>query len=247
MIEYIALGIVQGLTEFLPVSSSGHLAVLERLFGLSEQGVAISIILHLGTLGAVFVFFFRDILAALRNKRMIVFVLIVTCITGVIGVLGKDFFESLFTSVKAIAIGWIATGIILLLTKRCMNNSRTAVTNRDASILGIAQGIAIIPGVSRSGITIATMLYLGIEKVSGFTVSFLASIPAVAGAALLEAKDIHGTIAGDPRALAIGFVCSFGAGLFALWALKRVIAHARFHLFAYYCFACAIITLMWVK
>lgn len=247
MTEYIVLGIVQGLTEFLPVSSSGHLAVLERIFGLSEQGVAISIVMHVGTLGAVLVFFFRDIRAALRNKRMIVFILIVTCITGTIGVLGKDFFEALFTSVKAVAVSWVATGIVLLLTTRCMNNKRVTVTNRDALILGITQGIAIIPGISRSGITISTMMYLGVEKLSGFTVSFLASIPVIAGAAALEAKDIRFACAGDPVPMAAGFLCSFGAGLFALWALKRMIAQAKFHYFAYYCFLLALITLIWVK
>ncbi|HNQ50440.1 MAG: undecaprenyl-diphosphate phosphatase [Candidatus Omnitrophica bacterium] len=247
MIEYIILGIVQGLTEFLPVSSSGHLAVLERLFGLSEQGVAISIVMHVGTLGAVFVFFRRDMLAAMRNRRMILFIFIVTCITGVIGVLGKDLFESIFASVKAVAAGWIVTGTILLLTKRRMHNTRAAVNNRDASILGITQGIAIIPGISRSGITIATMLYLGVEKIKAFSISFLASIPAIAGAAFLEAKDIGFVLSGDPVPLAAGFLCSFGAGLFALWLLKRVLVQAKFHYFAYYCYALAVITLVWVR
>ncbi|HQJ15297.1 MAG TPA: undecaprenyl-diphosphate phosphatase [Candidatus Omnitrophota bacterium] len=247
MIEYIILGIVQGLTEFLPVSSSGHLAVLERLFGLSEQGVAVSIVMHLGTLGAVFVFFWRDILAALRDRRMIVFILAVTLVTGVIGVLGKEFFESLFTSVKAVAAGWVATGVILLLTQRFMGNSRTAVAARDAGILGFAQGIAIMPGVSRSGITIATLMYLGVEKVTGFTISFLASIPSVAGAALLEIKDIGGAVTGDPAGLAAGFACSFWAGLFALWLLKRMIVRAHLHLFAYYCFLLAVVTFIWIK
>jgi undecaprenyl-diphosphatase len=247
MIDYIVLGIVQGLTEFLPVSSSGHLAVLERLFGLSEQGVAISIVMHLGTLVSVLFFFYRDILEALRSRRMILFILVVTCITGAIGVLGKDFFESLFTSVKAIAIGWIATGAILLLTRRFAHNDRKTVTVKDAAILGITQGIAIIPGVSRSGMTISTMMFLKVEKMAGFAISFLVSIPAIAGAAVLEAKKIHFAVSGDPVQLATGFFCSFAAGLFALWLLKSAIARARFHYFAYYCFALAAITLIWIK
>jgi undecaprenyl-diphosphatase len=247
MIEYIILGIVQGITEFLPVSSSGHLAVLGRLFGLSEQSVAISIIMHLGTLLAVLVFFFRDILEALCSKRTVLLILAVTCITGLIGVLGKDFFESLFTSVKAIAIGWIATGVILLLTKRFMHNDRKTIGMKDAMILGVTQGIAIIPGVSRSGITISTMLFRGVEKMTCFTFSFLVSIPAIAGAALLEAKKIHFAFSGNPVQLATGFFCSFAAGLFALWALKQMLAKAKFHYFAYYCFALALITLIWIR
>ena len=247
MIEHIVLGVVQGLTEFLPVSSSGHLAVLERLFGLQENGVAISIVMHLGTLFAILVFFWRIILEALCSRRMVFFVLIVTCITGAIGVLGKDFFESIFTSVKAVAAGWIATGFILLLTRRFMANQRTAVTVRDAVALGVAQAIAIIPGVSRSGITISTMLYRKIDKLTGFNISFLVSIPAIAGAALLEAKDIHFAFSGEPVYMATGFACSFFAGLLALWLLKRVISKAKFHYFAYYCFAIAVITLIWIK
>jgi undecaprenyl-diphosphatase len=247
MIEYIILGIVQGITEFLPVSSSGHLAVLGRLFGLSEQSVAISIIMHLGTLLAVLVFFFRDILEALCSKRTVLLILVVTCITGLIGVLGKDFFESLFTSVKAIAIGWIATGVILLLTKRFMHNDRKTIGMKDAIILGVTQGIAIIPGVSRSGITISTMMFLGIEKMTCFTFSFLVSIPVIAGAALLEAKKIHFVVSGNTAQLATGFFCSFAAGLLALWALKQVLAKAKFHYFAYYCFVLALITLIWIR
>jgi undecaprenyl-diphosphatase len=162
-------------------------------------------------------------------------------------VMGKDFFESLFSSAKAVAIGWIATGVILLLTRRFMHSDRKTVTMKDAAILGVTQGIAIIPGVSRSGITISTLIFLKVEKMTAFTVSFLVSIPAIAGAAVLEAKKINFAVSGDPVPLAAGFFCSFGAGLFALWALKRVIARAQFHLFAYYCFALAAITLIWIK
>ncbi|MFA6384548.1 MAG: undecaprenyl-diphosphate phosphatase [Candidatus Omnitrophota bacterium] len=247
MIEYIILGLVQGVTEFFPVSSSGHLVVLERVFGLAEQGVAISIVMHVGTLVSVLIFFFQDIIGALRDKRMVLFILVVTCITGVIGVLGKDFFESLFTSVRFVAMGWIATGLILLLTRRFMGQGRKTVTIKDAVILGATQGIAIIPGVSRSGVTISTLLYRGIDRMKGFTVSFLVSVPVIAGAAVLEAKKINFVVSGNPVPLAIGFFCSFAAGLFALWILKRAIARARFHFFAYYCFVCAIITLIWVK
>jgi undecaprenyl-diphosphatase len=247
MIQYIVLGIVQGITEFLPVSSSGHLAILERLFGLSDKAIAISIVMHGGTLAAVLVFFWRETVEALCSKRMVLFILVVTCITGVIGVTGKDFFESLFTSVKAIALGWLATGAILLLTKYCMAAKRTALNMKDAMILGVTQGIAIIPGVSRSGLTVSTMLFRGVEKMTGFAVSFLVSIPVIAGAALLEAKKIHFALSGNPAQMAVGFLCSFCSGLLALWVLKRSIARSRFHYFAYYCFVIAAITFIWIK
>jgi undecaprenyl-diphosphatase len=247
MIDYIILGIVQGITEFLPVSSSGHLAVLGKLFGLQEQGIAISIVMHLGTLLAVIIFFFRDILEAFSSRRMLAQILIVTLITGVIGVAGRDFFESAFSSIKIVAAGWIASGVILLLTARFMHSIRKEVSVKDSVILGFAQAAAIFPGVSRSGITISTMLFRGVEKMKGFRFSFVASIPAIAGAALLEARDINSAFSADGAKLAVGFFCSFASGMFALWFLKRALAKARFHYFSYYCFAAALIALIFVK
>jgi undecaprenyl-diphosphatase len=247
MIKLIILGIVQGFTEFLPVSSSGHLAILEKLFGLTEHAVALAIVLHLGTLVSVCVFFYRDIISALRSKRIVLFILVVTLITGVIGILGKDFFETLFSSVKAIAIGWIATGFLLLLAQRSMRGVRSTVSVKDAMILGVTQGVAIIPGVSRSGITISTLLLLKIDKMTAFTFSFLVSVPAIAGAALLESRKINSAVSADPKQLVIGFVCSSAAGLFALWFLKRAVKNAQLHYFAYYCFVLAAIALTWIK
>lgn len=247
MIELIILGIVQGFTEFLPVSSSGHLAVLQKLFGLSGQAVEVSIILHLGTLFAVMVFFFKDCLNALRSARVLGYIAVVTLITGSIGVFGKDFFEGLFMSSKAVSIGWIASGIMLLMTARFLKGSRSSMGLKDALILGVTQGIAIIPGVSRSGTTISTLLFRGIDKMSAFSFSFLISIPAILGATLLEAKDIGFALKGDPAGLAAGFTVSFISGIAALFLLKRMIAQKYFHVFGYYCVLIGTLTFIFLK
>ncbi|MFA4842394.1 MAG: undecaprenyl-diphosphate phosphatase, partial [Candidatus Omnitrophota bacterium] len=191
MIKYIILGIVQGLTEFFPVSSSGHLAILLRAFGISSGQVAISVILHLGTLLALCIFFFKEILGLYRRPKTLLLIFIVTCITGIIGISGKGFFEELFSNPKFVAFSWIVTGVILILTGKFTQAKRHTVNTKDALILGATQGIAIIPGISRSGITISTLLFRGLDRETSFRFSFLASIPAIVGAAMVEAKDIN--------------------------------------------------------
>ncbi|OGX19457.1 MAG: hypothetical protein A3K54_04965, partial [Omnitrophica WOR_2 bacterium RBG_13_44_8] len=190
MLKYIILGIIQGVTEFLPVSSSGHLVIAEKLLGINEHLVAVSVILHLGTSLALVIFFFRDILNLLRNLRLLSYIIIVTLITGIIGLSGKDFFERLFASPKLVAAALIITGIILLLTKKFMQAKRNTLNLKDALVLGLTQGFAIIPGISRSGMTISTLLFRGLDREVSFRFAFLASIPAVFGAAILEAKNI---------------------------------------------------------
>lgn len=247
MFKYIILGITQGLTEFLPVSSSGHLAVLQKLLGISGHEIAVSVILHLGTLLAVFIFFFKDIMGLFCEMRKILLIFIVTLITGAIAIIGKDFFESLFSAPKLVAVGWIVTGIVLIFTSRFMSNNRDRVGIKDACALGFSQGLAIIPGLSRSGVTISTLLFRGLDRKTSFTFSFLAAIPAICAAALMEAKDISLALRLDPKSLMAGFICSFLAGLAALQILKFVINKARLYYFGYYCIVIAIITLIFMR
>lgn len=247
MIKYIFLGIAQGLTEFLPVSSSGHLVIIQKVFGIHGEAVTLSVILHMGTFIAMVIFFFKDILKLLRNPKMLFLIIIVTFITGVIGILGKDFFEELFSLPKFVALAWIITGLTLVLTRKFMNTERNKVTAKDALILGATQGIAIIPGISRAGITIATLLFRGLDKETSFRFSFLASMPAVLGAAILEAKKINFVFQSAPRNLLAGFLFSLLTGLIAIWMLHLALRKAKLYYFGYYCFLVAIITLLFVK
>jgi undecaprenyl-diphosphatase len=247
MFKYILLGIIQGLTEFLPVSSSGHLVIAQRLLGMSGEGIALSVVLHLGTLVAVIVFFFNDILKLLRDIKSIGLILLVTLITGTIGVLGKDFFEGLFSSPKAVAVSFIITAAILLSTRKFNQAKKDKVGLKDAVILGFTQAVSIIPGISRSGTTISTLLFRRIKKEECFKFSFLVSIPVILGAALLEARKVYFAMEKDALSLIAGFIFSLLTGIAALGILKLVIQRAKFYYFGYYCIIIAVLTLLFVK
>ncbi len=247
MLKYALLGVVQGLTEFLPVSSSAHLVILQKILGLSGEELVVSIVLHLGTVLALTVFFFKDILGLLRNIKWLLLILIVTAITGVIGIAGKDFFEGLFASVKLAAAALLVTGVILILTRRFRRPNREMLGLSDALFLGFAQGLAIIPGISRSGITISTLLFRRLTWEVSFKFSFLASIPAILGATLLEAKKIDFAIQGKFGDYALGFVFSFITGLFSLWLLKLVLRKSRLDYFGYYCVLVAALSLIFIR
>lgn len=247
MISYILLGIIQGVTEFLPVSSSGHLLIMQKVLGMSGEEIALSVVLHLGTICALIIFFFKDILAALRNLRLLFFIIIVTIITGTVGILGKGFFESLFSSVRLAALALILTGIVLILTKKFMHAKRDILDIQDVTILGFAQAIAIIPGISRSGITISALLFRKIDRETSFKFSFLASIPVILGASFLEAQKIDFALKTNFKNFILGFIFSFLSGLFSLWILKLVVRKAKFHFFGYYCIFIAIITLLFIR
>lgn len=247
MINYIILGVVQGLTEFFPVSSSAHLVIIQRILNINTNVIATTVVLHLGTSLALILFFFKDILKLLRDLKLILFILIVTGITGVVGISGKDYFESLFSSVRLIAVALLVTGTILILAQKFIQGKRNKVNFLDAIILGFTQGIAIIPGISRSGTTISTLLFRKIDRQTAFRMSFIASIPAVLGAALLESKNIALNFHDNANNLAAGFFSSFLTGLIALWALKLIIHKAKLYYFGYYCIIIGVASLLFIK
>lgn len=247
MIKYVLLGIVQGITEFLPVSSSGHLVILQRILGITHDQLAISVVLHLGTGFALVIFFFRDLGRILRDLRLLWLLSVTTAITVIIGLLGKDFFENLFTSVAYVAFALLVTGAMLIFTRRFMAGKRNNLDFKDAAILGVTQSIAIIPGISRSGITISTLLFRGIDREKSFYFAFLAAIPVIFGAAIFELRKVGFALRAAPRDLAIGFLASFFTGLLSLWILKSVMRRAKLHYFGYYCIAAAIITFLFIK
>ena len=247
MFKYILLGIVQGATEFIPVSSSAHLIFIEKFFKMDTASLALPVVLHLGTVCSLLVFFYRDIIKALRSASTLFFIIVVTVITGTIGILGKHFFEALFSSVRCAAAALLVTGIILLATKRARSGSRDMLGIIDVLILGLTQGLAIIPGISRSGITISTLLFRKIDKETCFKFSFLAGIPAIMGAALLEAGSIHAALNGQVRGFAVGFIVSFIVGLVALWLLRSLVVRAKLYYFGYYCFIVGILILLFAR
>ena len=247
MLNYIILGIIQGLTEFLPVSSSGHLVIFGKLLHLGGNQIALSVVLHLGTVLSVLVFFRKELRVFLKDRKLLLLGALVVLITGLIGILGKDFFEKLFVQSKTVAIAWVFCGVILICTRNFNRPGKKSLNFKDAVILGLTQALAIIPGVSRSGITISTLLFRRIDQSFAFTFSFLVSLPLILGATILEAKDIRLLAQADIHKLSAGFIFSFITGLCALYLLKRVLENSKFYYFGYYCIFMAIITFIFIK
>ncbi|MGE5196923.1 MAG: undecaprenyl-diphosphate phosphatase [Deltaproteobacteria bacterium] len=247
MFNYIILGIIQGLTEFLPVSSSAHLVIMQRMLGIHGEEVIISVVLHLGTAAALCIFFFKDILTWLRNSKMLGLLAATTLVTAAIGVAGKRFFESLFSSVFAVGIALMVTGVILILTRRFKPGREGKDLNiKDALILGLTQGLAIIPGISRSGITISTLLFRKMDRETSFRFSFISAIPVILGAALLKARDIGDFSWAHIHDLSVGFIASLVFGLISLKVVKIFLSRAKLHYFGYYCILAAILTLLFL-
>ncbi len=246
--EAALLGMIQGLTEFLPVSSSGHLVVFQHLLGFKEPELFLDSALHVGTLVAVCIFFHRDLkemtTATLRLRmddpqtRLVAAVLIGSIPTALIGLVFKEPLEALFASVSTVGIMLIMTGIVLTLTGFVSKNHArlSSVPWYAALAVGVAQGLAITPGISRSGATIAAGLFLGLNRELAGRYSFLLAIPAIFGALLLQLGAENLGSAGL-LPVAAGFCTAALVGLFALKVLMAVVRQGRLAYFAPYCFA----------
>jgi undecaprenyl-diphosphatase len=250
--ESMFLGIIQGLTEWLPVSSSGHLALTNGLFGW-QLPVLFYVLLHLGTLLVVAVFFRKDIVEVLKAfarrdfesewGRLGILVTVGSIPTAVIGYLFKQLFESFFDNLLVIGLALLATGFLLFVSERRVGDR--ALSYPDSLLVGIAQGIAIIPGVSRSGATISTGLLRKAKRDMAFRFSFLLSIPAVLGATAVELGDSELLFSNvDIVAVALGVVASMIVGYLTLKVLQRVIISQKLHLFAFYCWAIGMLVII---
>lgn len=248
IIEAIILGLIQGLTEFIPVSSSGHLVILHDLLGVEDGGLAFDVALHIGTLLALAVYFRRDILlllASLVRKSThthLARLLIAATIPAVIaGVVLQDLAEDSFRSSQLVAINLILVGGFMLAAERFASRRKQHQTlqsmgKRHALIVGVAQALAIIPGVSRSGSTMSAGLLTGLDRVSAGKLSFLLAIPITFGATLKIATSGTDIPPGQQTPLMIGIVVAFFSGLFAIRFLLGFVARHSLAAFAYYRF-----------
>jgi len=244
-LDAILLGILQGLTEFLPVSSSGHLVLAEAILGVKQPGVSFEVVVHLGSLLAVLIFFRQPILGMihslfnrqLKSERATIWYLVVGTIpAAVLGLLLEDYFEAAFSRPFYSALALLVTGGILLST-RWAANRRRPLSWRNALGIGLAQALAILPGISRSGSTISAGLHAGVEPSRAAEFSFLLAIPAIGGAAVLkghELLNLPSELAGPYLAAA---VVSFLTSLLAVYLVLAAVRRGRFEYFAYYCFA----------
>jgi undecaprenyl-diphosphatase len=251
-VETVIFGIIQGLTEWLPVSSSGHLAIAKEFFDW-QPPIIFYVLLHIGTLVVIVAFFRRDIAEILKalvrrdfeseDGKLGIFVMLGSVPTTVIGYVFRDIFASFFDNLLIVGGALLATGVLLFVSKRRKNNK--ALSYLDSFFIGIAQGIAIIPGVSRSGATISTGLLRSVNKEVAFKFSFLLSIPAVLGAAVAQLGDLNLLVSnGDVAAVVVGVLVSMVVGYLSLKALQRIVMKQKFHLFAFYCWAAGILVVL---
>ena len=262
IIEAIILGIIQGLTEFLPISSSGHLVIFQQFFNIQEADVAFDVMLHLGTLIAVLIYYRKDVLELIsefilligswiRGERpkllepdrpyriLMIMVILATIPTALIGLLFKDIFVKLFNHMNVVGYALIVTGILLWISNRFVGNRKKAenMTILDALTVGIVQSVAMIPGISRSGSTIFAGLFKGFTPEFAARFSFLLSIPAILGAVVLEGKDVLSSASTfhDFLSVASGFLAAAISGYIAIRILITLLNRKKFNYFAYYC------------
>ena len=254
LFQALVLGIVQGLTEFLPVSSTAHLVITQNYFGLKGPILLIfDIVVHLGTLLSLLVYFRKDFLSFFSNsqnterkitRRVVWLIFLATIPTGVIGLLLKKWMEENFNSLMITVVTLLINSVILWSVKWVRDGNRREMKNAmDAIWIGIAQGISILPGISRSGATCATALWLKIKAEEAARFSFLIAIPAIVAATVVVIPESVQYFSADMWPVMIaGFVSAFISGYIAILILFRVMLRGQFHYFAIYTALLAIVT-----
>lgn len=263
--QALLLGLIQGLAEFLPISSSGHLALAQLLFGLEDGMLLFDVALHIGTLAAVFVVFWGDIKAlvssgvalfqpsrrreaAKRPHTRLILLIVIALLPLLVGILFKGKIEELMSNALYIGIALVVTAIVIKLTdyiKPGKKNERSASVT-DAVVVGVMQAAALTPGLSRSGMTISGGLLRGFDRDFAFRFSFLLSIPAILGATLLEVVDAvqEGFDMALLLPMLLGAAVAAITGYIALLLLRKVLISKRFSWFAWYCLAAGAVTIV---
>jgi undecaprenyl-diphosphatase len=266
----IALGIIQGITEFLPVSSSGHLVLLQNVFGMTEPELLLDIWLHVGTLTAVFVVFFKEIVSILtmlinfprlyrkhkglaamfkenQEVRLAGLIIFGSIPTGILGLVFHEMAEQIFSSVQIVGIMLLITGTFLWLTRWANIHGRplNRMKISDSLFVGLAQGLAILPGISRSGATISAALFLGIDRELAGRFSFLLCIPAIAGAMILSLNSPVANSTIPAAGIFAGTVAAGLTGFFALKILLKLVRKGHLYYFSPYCWVLGSVALAW--
>lgn len=263
MWQAILLGIIQGATEFLPVSSSGHLVLVPYWLGWDPPGLTFTVAVHLGTLVAVFLYFWRDWLRVFRgaikllrswnlddpDSRLFVFLIIGSIPAGVIGLLFNDFFEKAFNNPEVVAVFLLVTAGVLIFSERQGEKATQDVdemTWQDSVFIGLAQLLALFPGVSRSGSTIAAGLFRGITRIEAARFSFLLGTFAILGAGLLAGLDLLNTdnLSSQLPILLGGFVSAAVVGYLAIAFLLTYLRERKLYIFAGYCAIVGLVSLL---
>ncbi len=258
VLEALILGIVQGLTEFIPVSSSGHLVLLHDWLGVQQSGLAFDVALHAGTLLALILYFRKDLTSLTESifkggpQRKLAGILAVATIPAVIaGFFLDDLAETTFRSTRLVAVNLIVIAFVMLAAERYYRRQQKKtqlekVSPKQGLAVGIAQALAIVPGISRSGITISTGLFAGLDRVAATRFSFLLGIPITAGA-ILKIFALDGgasQISTQPAIFLVGIAAAFASGMFAIVFMLRYLAKHTLDVFAYYRVATGLLVLI---
>ncbi|MCL4237685.1 MAG: undecaprenyl-diphosphatase UppP [Anaerolineae bacterium] len=264
LFEALVLGVLQGATEFLPISSSGHLVLVPWWLNWPEPPLLFDVAVHLGTLMAVLVYFWRDWLALLRagahalrsrsvqdpDTRLLLLIMLGTIPAAVVGALLEDAFETTFSKPRLVAAFLLVTALVLFLSERAQPGRRALedMTTRDALVVGTAQALAILPGVSRSGSTIAAGIVRGLPRAVSARFSFLLAAPIVFAAGAKQGLDV---ITGAEQVsqaligpLVVGFAAAAVVGFVCIWGLLRLLQRQRLYGFAAYCAVFGVLSLL---
>ena len=256
----IIVGIVQGLSEFLPISSSGHIALTQFLLGMREPGVVpeenitFELVLHIGTFLSVVIYFRQRLFALLfslwekervEERKMILWLIIATIPATIAFFSAKDFFEGAYNNPVLVGGCLLGTGVILLLPK-VIKPKEEEFGLKHALWMGVAQSLAILPGISRSGSTITAGLISGARAAKAAEFSFLMFLPAIGGGTLVKLKDLAAVAQSDSAIPYVcGFLAAFLSGLFAVYLVLKTIKKGKFEYFAYYCFVAGIAAMLY--
>jgi undecaprenyl-diphosphatase len=248
------LGLVQGVTEFLPVSSSGHLVLAEELLGAGGEGILFEVAVHVATLVAVVVFYRRRILdlvggvvrGSREDLRYCAKLALATVPAVLLVVFARDFMVSLYDDPMVVGMALLVTGAMLMTTRRTLSGAHDPEPGFVAALwIGCAQALAIMPGISRSGATVCAALALGVAPVAAAEFSFLMAVIAILGAMVLELVDLQVVSSAAWSGLGIGSVVALLSGLASLWLFVRLLQTQSFHRFAYYTWAVGGLVILW--
>lgn len=248
--DSILLGILQGITEFLPISSSGHLAIAQQVMDVSQPGVNYEIAVHLGTLLSIFVVLRREILDILnnlgskQNQHLVLFVVIGTIPAAIIGLSMKNTIAAASDYLPSVGVGFLVTALFLFLM-RFATSIKLEMNSAKAVIIGFAQAAALLSGISRSGMTISSARLMGIEAQKAFNYSFFLAIPAILGSGFLLIVDLstQGEMNESLLIMSVGAFSAFIVGIVALLILRTFLARGKLHYFGFYCLIIGLITL----
>ena len=241
--KFLFFGIVQGITEFLPISSSGHLFFIQKLLKIEGDNLPFFVFLHLATLLAI-IFFFSKKIKIFFKIRPFLNILLITLISGIMGLAIRFYLKDIFGNTFMLTFCFLANaGILLSIRSSSQERDIDSINFKDSLFLGFLQGFSPLPGISRSGITIVGLLKRGFKRSEAFILSFLMAIPLIIGAFFIEFKELRQSNF-SLQSMSLGFVAAFVFGLLALNLVRRTLKAKKFKNFAYYCLFLALLTLI---